>query len=334
MQHQSLRFFGLASVLLVLLLAACNGGGTSVTPTSAEFGGATEVRRDAANDRAEADLSVSAFDANSNVLTSGTIENPSVDRSSLTISGLAAQQYMLSNATAAVCGNITPAPQGGPITAALTLDGSGSMSGTDPNELRNDAAKAFIARLSGQDRAAVGWFTSGSGTDPYTSLRVEQDFTSDQQVLNEAVDRATVAQSGTPLWDATVDTVALLNTTSATNKVAIILTDGADTESSNSVEDVIAAANADNVRIYTVGLTSATDQNLSRIAAGTGGTFQTVVEPDDLVGGFSGIFGATQASGCITTVFEPLPPEGTNIEGTLSFLVNGTPLNVSFRVRF
>ena len=305
----------------------------TVQPTEAEFGGVTEIRRDAANDTAEADLSVSAFDAEDSVLTSGTVENPVVDETSLTVSGLAGQQYTPTSVSAQVCGNIT-APQGGPVTAAITLDGSGSMSGTDPSQLRNDAAKAFIARLGGSDQAAVGWFTSGSGTAPYDVLRVEQDFTSDQQLLDEAVDRATVAQSGTPLWDASVDTVALLDSVSATNKIAIILTDGGDTGSASSVQNVIDAANANNTRIYTVGLTAATDPNLSRLASDTGGTFQAVVEADDLVGSFSGIFGATQASGCITTIFSPLPPSNTLIEGTINFQVNGTPLSTGFRVRF
>ena len=331
MQHKRFKALSLTTVLLGLLLAACGSGGP--TPTSAEFGGVTEIRRDADNDRAEADLSVSALDAEDGVLLSGTIENPEVDEASLTVSGIGSQQQPQYNVSAAVCGNIT-APQGGSVTAAITLDGSDSMSNTDPQELRNNAAKAFVARLGSQDQAAVGWFTSGSGTDPYDVLRVEQNFTSDQQQLNAAIDRATVAVGLTPLWDASVDTVELLDSVTATNRVAIILTDGFEKGSVGNVQDAVDAANANNTRIYTVGLTDAADPNLSRLAADTGGTFQTVVEADDLVGSFSGIFGATQASGCITTIFSPLPPSGTTVEGTINFQVNGTPLGTSFRVRF
>ncbi|THF71896.1 hypothetical protein E7T06_00555 [Deinococcus sp. Arct2-2] len=54
--------------------------------------------------------------------------------------------------TANVCGQIAAQNV---VTAAVTLDATGSMVDNDPNKDRNVAAKAFVDRLTGASQAAI-----------------------------------------------------------------------------------------------------------------------------------------------------------------------------------
>ena len=110
--------------------------------------------------------------------------------------------------SASVCGQIVVQQQ---VTAAITLDATGSMSWTDPNRLRNQAAKAFIDRLSSQDRASVASFETGRApTTGFRAITLWQGLTSDKQLLKAAVDRATYEGSATNLWDAVADSADIV----------------------------------------------------------------------------------------------------------------------------
>lgn len=329
MQRHRLALWVLVAALTVALAACSRTSGTSAgTPAKATVNGVSAIDTAAGT----ASLSVSALDAANRVLGSGTITNPSATVVSVTSAGVASQAVYA--VTAQVCGDITSST--GDITAALTLDATGSMSLSDPNNLRNDAAKAFIGRMATTDRAAVASFDSSTTpTGSYLAIKVWQDLTSDDALLDTAVDSATFAGGLTNLWDAGVDSVALLAGASGSNKLVVLLTDGEDNSSTKTASDVSTAANNANVRVFTIGLGAYVNSTeLAQIAADTGGTFNQVADAADLTGLFDGVFNASQAAGCVGLQFSPAPTSGQTFAGQLSFSVNGTPLSTNYSITF
>lgn len=181
-------------LLLLLLISAC---GTQVNiPSKVSLNGYTVNRSEGS-----ASFNLSALDANGSVLTTGKVENPGVKN--LKTSGSANIV-----GTATICGQISVQQE---LSCLITLDSTGSMSSTDPNQKRRDAAKAFVGRMTSSDQAAVASFDTGtSPTPPYLAIRLWQSFTADKSLLNTAIDQATFASGGTNLWDAVYDGVDLL----------------------------------------------------------------------------------------------------------------------------
>lgn len=320
--------------LLLVVLVACGSSDPEVKPVKAEFAGVADIRR--TNTNAEADLRVSALDAEDQVLRTGTITRPTVNINSLVINStaLSTQAYVPTSANAKVCGNIQAGNQNNTVTAVLTFDASGSMATTDRSQLRTNAGEQFVQRMRSQDTTAVGWFNSSRSSSPFTYFHLEQDFTNDKSILNTAVSRSTKASGGTRLWESVDDTLNLLNKTTGSNKIAVILSDGKDSASTSTLNNIISKANTNSIRIYTIGLSTGSDPNLSKIASETNGTFIPVDDSNDLVGSFTGIFSGAQASGCISVIFSPPPPVGTSIQGGLQFEVNDAPLQSQFAIRF
>lgn len=329
MRQVGRRFLlGSIGVVLAVLLAACPQTPAAGTPAKATFNGVSNINTVAGT----ADLSVSALDSGDNVLTSGTITDPSVTITSVTANGVTSQQSF--SATAKVCGQITA--KLGDIRAVLTLDATGSMGSSDPMKLRADAAKQFVSRMDSSDQAAVASFdTSTPASSGFLAIKLWQSFTGDKAALNTAVDSATKALGATNLWDALKDSVDLTSTASAGNKLVVGLTDGFDNSSSKTPADVISAAQASKVTVFTVGLGSSVNStDLIKIASQTGGAFAQVTDAAGLTGLFDSIFNASVASGCIQVQFSPAPPSGTTITGTLTFKVNGVILTVTFTITF
>lgn len=232
---------------------------------------------------------------------------------------------------ATICGQIIARQQ---ITAAITLDATGSMSWNDPNRLRNGAAKTFIDRLGSQDRAAVASFDTGTTpTQGYRAIRIWQDLTNDQTLLKQAVDQATFDGAATNLWDAVADSADLV--ANGVNPVALVFTDGEDNSSSMGYLGAANHARDKGVRVYMAGLGNTLAygemQELARI---TGGTFADTSDPNQLGDLFDKIFNAMRASFCVSVVFSPVPTQGTTIEGTLQVTVNGKTLLVPYKVTF
>lgn len=318
----------LVLVPLVLVLTACPGVSKF---SSLTINGVTGV--DTTN--GTADMSVSALDGNGNVVGTGVITVPTATiTSAKDSSGQPVSGY---SATAKVCGNITT--QAGDLRAMLTLDATGSMSSSDPNQLRADAAKQFIQDMHSKastGQAAVSSFdTSTSPTGSYLAIKVYQNLTSDTALLDKAVDSATFDGGATNLWDAGVDSVQYFQDQNVTspNKVAVLLTDGADNSSSKTPADVISAANAAGVTIYTIGLGDYVDaQDLIDVASGTNGTYSQVKDAADLTNLFQNVFNATQGAGCIQVKFSPVPTSGHTLAGDISAKIDGNAVSGTYQV--
>ena len=333
-------------VLGLVFAAGCgsSGGSGGSSALSATVNGYTI--QDAA--QGKVNFNVSALNSSKGLVT-GTITNPQV--SNLTASGtgitslnVKANNLMVSGAgaitgTANVCGDITSQ---GDLTSAITLDSTGSMSSSDPNNLRGDAARQFISRMAGLDKASLSSFdTSTAPTSGYLAIHIWQDFTSDKTLLDQAVTNAVFAGGSTNLWDAAYDSANLLATVSGANKVSLIFTDGYENSSSKLLTDAISQAQANKVRVYTVGLGSDCSMinctDLQNLAASTGGTFAIATDPTQLQTQFDNMFNATKASGCINVQFSvnSAPPvAGTTISGTVSFEVNNQSTSGKFTVAF
>ncbi len=319
-----LVFLSLAA--LGLVLSACSTSGSSAK--TATFNGVTALDAVAGT----ADLSVSVVDGQGAVITTGTLSAPSATVTSVEdASGPISTSY---SATALVCGQITGST--GDITGVLTLDSTGSMYSSDPNDLRADAAKGFVARMASTDQAAIASFdTSTTPTAGYMAIDLHQTLTSDKTLLNTAIDDATYASGNTNLWDAGVDTATYLAGVTGSNKIAVVLTDGQDNSSSSTPANVISTAQTAGVKFFMVGLGSYVDeQSLIDIATQTSGTYAQVQDASDLAGLFDGIFNATKAAGCIHVQFSPVPASGHILKGRLTFELDGEPVTADYIVVF
>lgn len=137
-----------------------------------------------------------------------------------------------------------------PLDLALLVDASSSMQ--DKMELVRAAASGFIRTLGAQDRAAIIAFNSG--------LREIQSLTSDRAVLESAI-RKTEARGGTHLYNAVY--VMLKEVVQnqrrdgdVRRRALVVLSDGEDTGSLVSFEDVLDATRRAGVTVYTVTLKS------------------------------------------------------------------------------
>jgi len=176
----------------------------------------------------------------------------------------------------------------GPFSATLLFDQSGSISGTDPQDARIEAGIKFAEIVSDGDEASVVAFTSGSSyTSPYEILT---QFTDDKEVLIPPIqDLANREGGGTPLY---ISTAAMCDHTGMNgkndNKAIIAFTDGADTDSGVSIDQLIEKACENDVRIFTVGLGGGVSlEELSEIAFETGGAVMLAENAIQLVSLYS-----------------------------------------------
>jgi hypothetical protein len=164
------------------------------------------------------------------------------------------------------------------------LDQSGSISSTDPGNLRLQAAKIFLGKLGTGDQVVVGAFAS-SGSLPFEITQYE-NFTSDGRSYFPTIDMlASKEGGGTPLYKATVAAVRSTAETAPTaNRAALIFTDGDDTGGGWTIDQVIAEANNLSVPLHMVGLGSSTKTEvLARMAYQTGGTFMQAANAGELI---------------------------------------------------
>lgn len=154
-----------------------------------------------------------------------------------------------------------------PISVALVLDRSGSM--LDNNRLTSAqlAATTFVNQLGGSDKAALISFSSSS--------RVDVSFTSDKLTINNAI-RALRAEGGTAIYNACRDAINHSNSQTG-RKAIVLLSDGEDTASTISQNDVITDAVRYNVPIFSIGLgmvqNGPEEQILSNLALKSGGRY-------------------------------------------------------------
>jgi len=164
-----------------------------------------------------------------------------------------------------------------PASVALLMDGSGSMKVGAANELSQRISGAILSSLNpSRDDAALYSFD--------TRLLSVQEFTHD---LPSVTSRLSVvdAWGSTSLYDAIGGTAAIVAKRTANRRALVVLTDGADTASAYTPEQVSAIASAVDVPVYVFMMATGTRESekvpfeaerrslLANLARATGGDF-------------------------------------------------------------
>jgi VWFA-related protein len=134
-----------------------------------------------------------------------------------------------------------------PLRIALALDISASMS--DKMTEVADALRHFIDLLEPADQIMVITFSS--------SLHVEEDFTSDRERLERVFSRLHPDQ-GTALYDAALEAIQRVASGPAESKAVVLVTDGVDTASRATFEQVREVARRSEVPVFSIGIGSDT----------------------------------------------------------------------------
>jgi tight adherence protein B len=163
----------------------------------------------------------------------------------------------------------------GQFGMVLAIDASRSMRG-DAIKRAVEAARAFSERRSANQLMGVVTFND--------SARVVLPLTTDPVAIEAALAKEPPLARGTHMYDGVQLAVSMLRERKVAVGSIVLLSDGADTGSRNSIEDVVAAAGRARIRVFSVGLRSyAFDADaLGQLARKGHGTFTEATSPDDL----------------------------------------------------
>src|SRR5919197_1514030 len=161
-----------------------------------------------------------------------------------------------------------------PANVLLVLDVSGSMGEENKLEHAKDGLKTFLRQTAPQDR--IGLTTFSSSVTPIVPVR---PFAENRQALTTAIERL-APQEETAVYDAIIDSVDKVKADASPELInaVVVLTDGEDTISSHSADDVVARLRQENtsegggVRVFTIAYGQDANQDqLARFAEASGG---------------------------------------------------------------
>jgi tight adherence protein B len=162
----------------------------------------------------------------------------------------------------------------------LAIDASDSMTGA-PERGAIAAAKTFVAQRRGNQEVGLVAFNG--------SVNVIQAPTIDPGQLQKALANSPQLGYGTHLFDAVRRSLRTLAASKISAGSIVILSDGADLGSTNTLANVVAVAKAQHVRVFTVGLRSGAfdGATLKALAAQTGGSYAEASSANELAGIYS-----------------------------------------------
>jgi tight adherence protein B len=148
----------------------------------------------------------------------------------------------------------------------LAIDASDSMAGR-PYTAAVSAVRAFATGRTNAERIGVVAFNN--------EVHVVREPTADVGRLERALDHPPALAYGTRAYDAVTRSLELLSAAQARTGAIIVLSDGADVGSVEGLEGAVAAAQAQRVRVFTVGLRSKSydPEPLRALAEETGGSY-------------------------------------------------------------
>ncbi len=157
-----------------------------------------------------------------------------------------------------------------PVSMGLVIDNSGSM--RDKRARVNEAAITLVQSSNPEDEAFVVNFND----DFYLDL--DKDFTSSVTDLKEALERID-SRGSTALYDAIIGSLDHLKKGAKDKHVLLVVTDGVDNASHNSLEKTIREIQKTDTVIYTIGLLTKEEKKeakrgrkaLEEISAASGG---------------------------------------------------------------
>lgn len=139
-----------------------------------------------------------------------------------------------------------------PLSVAVLVDMSGSMRVSGKAAMARQAYASLIAQLrQGQDEAAVFTFDS--------ALHERQPFTTDLSTLKDALTEFEPFGT-TSLYDATAAAARRLASRTGAHKAIVVLTDGLDTSSAMTAEEVSGLASSIDVPVFIVATVPSVDE--------------------------------------------------------------------------
>jgi tight adherence protein B len=162
--------------------------------------------------------------------------------------------------------NLTPVDPGAPAAIALVIDTSNSMKGQKIKDAIS-AASGFVSAQKDGNLLAVYGFDS----QPYPAARLSPDKT---EIVTAISQLGTGGASGTSLYGAIQMASTDLRAAPAQRRIMILLTDGASSSDTATLDQALTAAKDAGVDVYPIGIaTTGSAQNvLDQLAKDTGGT--------------------------------------------------------------
>ncbi len=178
------------------------------------------------------------------------------------------------------------------VDVILVMDTSGSMKGA-PLDNAKKAARAFVGKLRGDSRVAIVGFSSRP--------RLAVGYTEDRSRLLSVVD-GLEAGGETALNDAVVTALGLVQRSQQGRANIVLLSDGGDTTSINSLDNVAKRLKEARTPIYAIALESdeANVQALRVLAGQSGGRLLAVKDASTLAGLYEGIANELQSRYSVT----------------------------------
>jgi tight adherence protein B len=174
-----------------------------------------------------------------------------------------------------------------PVGTVLVMDTSGSMQSKVALESAKAAARQFVAGRAPNEWMALVSFSS--------SPVVRAGFTQDAAALGAAID-ALAPVGETALWDALATAAHLYDQRPELQANLVLLSDGADSVSSGTEAQAVAAIGAAHAAVFAVGIAS--DEfdpaGLSRLVGAAGGTVAASSNPSELTAEFGRVRSAIE----------------------------------------
>jgi Mg-chelatase subunit ChlD len=342
------------AALAVVSAAACGGdSGTDPQTPAVSSLAVSGVRVDAATFQNERkfELGLLAADASGQAILSEDVEITAavtaVEGANVTArASLASFATGSAMPTVDVVQTVAQGPGSKPISSAIDIDDSGSMSWSDPNDLRADAAKAFWEAVLGErpeNRVALFDFGAGSTTG-FSESRLLQEWTDDETALEAQLSNI-YASGGTPLYESAYEVLGYIDTTRAASqysRVMLLLTDG-EPNGYGLKDQTIARAKNAGITIHTVGLGPASDvadeytrsdvavATVRELAEQTGGVYASATDAAALSQIFSTLAKVTSQGQLITALqLSQVYPSGTRISGTVTVNSGGRSATASW----
>jgi tight adherence protein B len=174
-----------------------------------------------------------------------------------------------------------------PVGTVLVIDTSGSMKSKGAMDQAKAAARQFIAGRGANEWMAVVSFSS-------SPVR-RSNFTQDSAALNAAID-ALAPVGETALWDGLITAAHLYDGRVDLQPNLVLLSDGADSISSGTRAQAVAALGAAHTAVYAIGIASAEFDPavLSELVGSAGGSASTTGNPAELTAQFAKVRSAIE----------------------------------------
>lgn len=173
----------------------------------------------------------------------------------------------------------------GNYSALMLMDQSGSISSTDPNDYRLDAAKTFTKNIGANNNA---WLWSFNGS---TFKKYGENFSADTTTLLAQIEALRNQEGGsTPLYRSQYNAIeACASKGDKQNKVVLTFTDGDDTEGGYTNKQVSDFAVSKSVRLYNIGLGAGSSLELLPQAMAANGAFIYAKDARQLISMFGNL---------------------------------------------